>query len=329
MANKTQEQIMQNWGGRDLPLLSVCCITFNHEGYIAEALDSFLMQETDFPFEVIVRDDCSADRTAEIIRTYEQQYPLIIKPIYEAENQYSKGVRPMPVVFKQTKGEYLALCDGDDYWTDQHKLQHQVDFLAAHLDYSVCYTAANIINDEGKQIGIINEFGDSDEKTMISGLGSVITGSMMFRRFDLSEWMGLANVKVFNGDAVLWHFLGFHGKCKCLDNIGNTAYRVHSGGVWGGVSSHDKFVRLLGTYSVIRTSILNKLPNDLEVLAMNDVKFSIIFEWYFFISVRSMSIREYVFCLKKLVESKELNRTNIYIYHVIKILKRAFKKLFR
>jgi len=210
MANKTQEQIMQNWGGRDLPLLSVCCITFNHEGYIAEALDSFLMQETDFPFEVIVRDDCSADRTAEIIRTYEQQYPLIIKPIYEAENQYSKGVRPMPVVFKQTKGEYLALCDGDDYWTDQHKLQHQVDFLAAHLDYSVCYTAANIINDEGKQIGIINEFGDSDEKTMISGLGSVITGSMMFRRFDLSEWMGLANVKVFNGDAVLWHFLGFH-----------------------------------------------------------------------------------------------------------------------
>lgn len=92
MINLTQSKVMQNWGtdNSDTPLVSVCCITYNHEPYIAHALDGFLMQKTNFPFEVIVHDDASTDRTAEIIREYEVRFPKIIKPIYETENQYSK-----------------------------------------------------------------------------------------------------------------------------------------------------------------------------------------------------------------------------------------------
>lgn len=92
MINITQEQIMQNWGtdNAENPLVSVRCITYNHEPYIAQALDGFLMQKTNFPFEVIVHDDASTDKTAEIIREYEKKFPKIIKPIYESENQYSK-----------------------------------------------------------------------------------------------------------------------------------------------------------------------------------------------------------------------------------------------
>jgi len=129
-----------NWGGDESPIVSICCTTYNHDAFIATALEGFLMQETDFPFEILIRDDCSTDNTAEIIREYFKKYPHIIKPIYEAENQFSKGVKPMPVLFKKAVGKYLALCEGDDYWTDSLKLQKQVEYLNSNEDVSIVHT---------------------------------------------------------------------------------------------------------------------------------------------------------------------------------------------
>ena len=87
------------------------------------------MQKTDFPFEILIHDDASTDGTADIIREYEAKYPDIIKPIYQTENQYSKGIKVSQVYqFPRAKGKYIALCEGDDYWTDPYKLQKQVDF---------------------------------------------------------------------------------------------------------------------------------------------------------------------------------------------------------
>lgn len=126
---RSEEEIMENWKGDiDKPVVSVCCITYNHEKYIAEALDSFLMQETDFVFEIIINDDCSTDQTANIIRKYEEKYPLIVKPIYQQENQYRKNIRIMAsFVIEKARGEYLAFCEGDDYWNHKEKLQIQYD----------------------------------------------------------------------------------------------------------------------------------------------------------------------------------------------------------
>jgi len=129
MQKRTEQEIMQNWETYDKPLVSICCITYNHELYITEAIESFLMQETDFPFEVLVHDDCSTDNTANIIREYEKKYPNIIKPIYQKENQYSKGMKITPMVIKKAAGKYIALCEGDDYWTDSEKLQIQLDLM--------------------------------------------------------------------------------------------------------------------------------------------------------------------------------------------------------
>lgn len=145
MIEITQEQIMQNWNG-EIPLVSVCCITYNHEPYIAQALDGFLMQKTSFAFEILVHDDASTDRTADIIREYEKKFPKIIKPIYQKENQYSKGNRAIlaSFVYPRAKGKYIALCEGDDYWIDENKLQMQVDFLEANPEYGMCYTSFNI-----------------------------------------------------------------------------------------------------------------------------------------------------------------------------------------
>ena len=132
MIEITQEKVMQNWNG-EIPLVSISCITYNHEPYIVQALNGFLMQKTSFPFEVLIHDDASTDRTADIIREYEKKFPKIIKPIYQKENQYSKGNRAIlaSFVYPRAKGKYIALCEGDDYWIDENKLQQQYEDLCS------------------------------------------------------------------------------------------------------------------------------------------------------------------------------------------------------
>lgn len=126
MINKTEQDIMQNWKGDvTKPIVSVCTITYNHEIYITEAIDSFLMQETDFPFEIVIGEDCSTDGTRKIIEEYVKNYPSIIKLIISKNNvgMQENGKRTM----EACQGEYIALCEGDDYWTDPKKLQVQID----------------------------------------------------------------------------------------------------------------------------------------------------------------------------------------------------------
>ena len=139
MINKTQAEIMCNWKtSADKPTVSVICNTYNQSRYIGSALDSFLMQETDFPFEVIVHEDASVDNTADIIREYEKKFPDIIKPIYEKENQYSKNRDIiMEIDLPAAGGKYIAFCEGDDYWTDKTKLQKSFDYMEKHDECSL------------------------------------------------------------------------------------------------------------------------------------------------------------------------------------------------
>lgn len=132
------------------PLVSVCMITYNHENYIQDAIEGVLMQETSFPFEVIIHDDASTDKTADIIRKYAAE-DARIKPIYQTENQYSKGIRAFPhYVWPQAQGKYVAVCEGDDYWTDPHKLQKQVGFLENNSDCSLCFHAIEVKSCSGE-----------------------------------------------------------------------------------------------------------------------------------------------------------------------------------
>ena len=125
-------------------LVAIKCAVYNHEPYLRDCLEGFVMQQTNFPFVAIVHDDASTDGSAAIIREYEEKYPDIIKPIYEAENQYSKHDgslgRIMNAAIDATGAKYIAMCEGDDYWTDPLKLQKQVDFLESHPEVGLCYT---------------------------------------------------------------------------------------------------------------------------------------------------------------------------------------------
>lgn len=128
------------------PVVSICCITYNHEPYIRDCLEGLLMQKTDFPFEVLVHDDASTDRTADIIREYEAKYPDIVKPVCQTENQYSKGVKISIYNMSRARGKYIAFCEGDDYWTDEHKLQKQVRILEAHPECSGCVHNVTVVD---------------------------------------------------------------------------------------------------------------------------------------------------------------------------------------
>lgn len=127
------------------PLVSICCATYNHAPYLAAALESFLAQKTDFPVEILVHDDASTDGTDAILRDYAQRYPKLIHPLFETCNQYSQGVPIDPTFnYPRARGAYIALCEGDDWWTDPHKLQRQADYMRAHPECTFLFTNGDV-----------------------------------------------------------------------------------------------------------------------------------------------------------------------------------------
>lgn len=159
------------------PLVSICCMTYNHADYIANAIEGFLIQRTNFPFEILIHDDASTDKTPEIISKYELRHPQIIRSIFQSENQDSKKLGSISArfIWPHAQGKYIALCDGDDYWTDPYKLQKQVDFLEKNPDFGLIFTEVDELNEANKIIkknflcaGTKNEFVNTFEDYLIN-----------------------------------------------------------------------------------------------------------------------------------------------------------------
>ena len=242
----------------DRPLLvSISCITYNHAPYIRQCIDGFLMQKTDFAFEILIHDDCSTDGTTEIIKEYESQYPNIIKPLYEEENQWVKGRRGSAVFnFSRAKGKYITLCEGDDYWTDPLKLQKQVDFLESHPDYVMCSHRFKIFKQnenlmEDDWYGEVPEGVHYDLNSLIHGnwYNQPLTLMYRFDALDLNEYMKYPNAK----DATLVFHLLKKGKGYMMPEAMGV-YRIHSGGVWSSISIKYKvsaeFKNRIGIYEL-------------------------------------------------------------------------------
>lgn len=134
-------------------MVSILCITYNHEQFIRDALEGFVNQITDFEYEILIHDDCSTDSTADIIKSYEKNYPNLIQPIYQKENLYSKHI---PIIATQllpiAKGKYFAICEGDDFWTDNYKLQKQVNILERYSNCSICFNTVVCSDISGKNM---------------------------------------------------------------------------------------------------------------------------------------------------------------------------------
>ncbi len=249
MIERDEKEIMRKWVEGETPLLSICCATFNQEKYLCEALDSFLMQETNFPFEIIVRDDCSTDQTASIVRSYVKKYPHLIKPIYESENKYSKGINPFSTCLKHVQGKYIAICEGDDYWGDIEKLQKQIDFLVDNKDYVVTYHEACVIDENGKVLKELMFNGRDDldytaDELMMHEFMQTCT--LVFRKV-ITQMPDEFNY-VKNGDVFLTSLLGNYGHAKFMKSVSPAIYRTHPGGIWSKIKLEKKNFHLVETY---------------------------------------------------------------------------------
>ena len=130
------------------PLVSIVCTAYNHQAYIKNTLEGFLMQKTNFSFEIIVHDDASTDNTVSIIKEYEEKFPELFVNLYQTENQFSRKEVNIwtDITFPLARGKYIALCEGDDYWTDPLKLQKQIDFMEKNEDINLCFHRINYVD---------------------------------------------------------------------------------------------------------------------------------------------------------------------------------------
>ncbi len=274
MISKSENEIKLGWNKLGKIKVSVCCITFNHENFIESALDSFLMQETNFPFEVIVHDDASEDRTTEIIKEYQKKYPSIIKPVIQNTNQFKTGAAIYDLVFPHCVGDYLAFCEGDDFWQDPYKLQIQADFLDKNPDYFISCHNALIINEYGKIISKSQmqkkHMRDYNSHQLQCGTAQLLTLTWMRRNIKIPHIPERYKVGIC-GDSFLISALGYYGKSHYHDDIKPAVYRVHHGGVW---SMKDRSYQSLAALnleyclqSYLRRMGFNEAANERKIIA--------------------------------------------------------------
>ena len=236
-------------------MVTIRCLAYNHEPYIRQCLDGFVMQKTNFRFEAIVHDDASTDGTADIIREYAEKYPDIIKPIFETENQYSKrdgSIRR--IMDEHTHGKYVAMCEGDDYWIDPLKLQKQFDFMEQHNDCSLCFHAYEKLNNDGSR-KIIKRYNSSlaccPKMDIINKPGSIMATNSMFYRMklltDYPQWARTAPV----GDAPLALVLTTRGNVSYINEVMG-CYRSNSIGSWTSKMSSDFSKRKKHYYAIMK-----------------------------------------------------------------------------
>lgn len=233
------------------PLVSIRCTTYNHEKYIRDALEGFVMQKTNFKFEAIVHDDASTDNTAAIIQEYAEKYPDIIKPIFETENQYSKHDGSLARIMNAAcKGKYIAMCEGDDYWTDPYKLQKQVDFLETHPEYAMCSHKFRDFIQNKYAYGNFNPLNFNENTTYCfedyitrnKWLTQPLTCMYRKSAFKLDEYTKYKNAK----DLTLFYHILKSGKGYFMKDC-MAVYRVHDGGVWSGKSNNQQLLSDLKT----------------------------------------------------------------------------------
>lgn len=253
-------------------MVSVCCLVYNHEPFLRECFDGFVMQKTNFPIEILVHDDASTDHSADIIREYTAKYPHLFKPIYQTENQYSKGVSiTAKYQFSRAKGKYIAMCEGDDYWTDPLKLQKQVDFMEVHNDYVLCFHNARNLYVEKQKMknyqlmrlprGYCRDFSSLD---LMLGI-TPPTCTVMYRNKLLKNCIKIIiqKKKIVNEDTVISSILGKYGKGKYLAVIADSVCRIHSGCVWQLKNEIDRIENLYVTYTFLQKKHKSKIVSKL------------------------------------------------------------------
>jgi len=262
-----ENEITKNWKGSfEKPLLSITCIAYNHEKYIEEAINGFLIQKTDFPFEIIIHDDASEDATQQIILKYAEKYPNIIIPILQKENHWlGKGINATAtIVWPSTRGKYIAWCEGDDYWTDPLKLQRQIDFLESNFDYNICFHNVSVFNQNKRMFeknSITREVPHTTDINDLSKGNFIHTPSVVFRNnFLIPDWFSETSM----ADWSLYMIVAKDKKIKKFDEA-MAVYRVHNDSIWSQKTNEFRILNTIKSYKLILSSI-DLEPKTKEIL---------------------------------------------------------------
>jgi len=286
----------QNWPEGTTPLVCTSTLVYNHESYIRNCIDGILMQKTVFPVNIVIFEDCSTDKTRDILKEYEKKHPDLFKVFYMPYNTYGKEERKeMAEPFKKerNKGKYTALCEGDDYWTDPYKLQKQVDFLEANVEYSACFHNAEVLRENGEKVlfhkKALNDTYNFDE--IIAGW-FVPTASLLFRNDpNLQKTMSdFAKYKIVSGDRLLLALLGDLGKIKYMPES-MSVYRKHA----GGISSWGNRVKIFSSNIILFKALKKQFKNKYNA-ALN----AQIFRWYGLLALEHLKTKQYFKYLKNI-----------------------------
>lgn len=256
-----------NYADLNKPLVSVVMITYKHEAFIAEGIERVLMQEIDFPVELIIADDCSPDRTSEIVQGFIDTHlkGFWIKYMRHKKN---KGMMPNFVwAMHGASGKYIALCEGDDYWTDPYKLQKQVDFLEANSDYTL--VCSNVLVSKNNHIYPHSENVESNfsfTQRELSAKNIIPTVSVIFRNDRKKMESFLDNIEFYEfGDYPLWlHLLSDGSKAMKLADA-TAVYRVNEQGIFSGEKEIINRLKIARNIQAIKETVELK-PEIIRIL---------------------------------------------------------------
>jgi glycosyltransferase involved in cell wall biosynthesis len=227
------------------PLVSVRILAYNHEKYIVKCLESVLMQRTNFPYEVIIGEDCSTDGTREIVFDYEKKYPEIIRVITAEQNVGPQ--RNIDRINQACRGQYRAICEGDDYWIDPLKLQKQVDFMMAHPEIVMCFHNAFFVKEGTLTAHLYIPFNLPEILTFPEVIKSGIPTASSMVRGDIFTTLPEWRLNLLGGDRFFWLWCAHIGKVGYLKEV-MSVYRRHSEGL---IARTNKKEWISGTISML------------------------------------------------------------------------------
>ena len=292
---------------QELPwfLVTISCITYNHAPYIRDSIEGILMQKTTFPVEILIHDDASTDGTADIVREYEKKFPELLLPMYQKKNQLSQQINPFSdILFPRARGKYIALCEGDDYWTDPLKLQKQVDFLETHPEHSgTAHQSMVIYTDEvNKKSHLHDEHNITDIEIDHLLNGRLFhTASFVFRSDIIKKHTLPADIT--SVDRALFFLVAACGKIY-YSNEFMCCYRKHAGGMssWVTTEMLEKDLKIIPWISQISP----KFPKH---------------KYYKFLHLVALRHPRY------LSISKVINPSTLYLYHSLYVGPNKFQDI--
>lgn len=263
-----EDELVAGWNGStDAPLVSICCTTFNQVDVVDDAIRGFLAQRTDFPFEVIVHDDASTDGTADVVRRWAATYPRVVRAVVQEENQYTRTGRTLTHVVPFVRGDLVAICEGDDYWTSPYKLQRQVDGLGRHPGVELCvHPAWKITYPTGRVSAMARaaktEMVVTTDDLIARRYGRMPMASLLMTRPALDRYLDFREIHdVAVGDVFLAILASAESGALLLPKL-MSVYRWRRPGSWTSTTAASSELRAAHAYAQL--SALDKLEDHLE-----------------------------------------------------------------